>query len=76
MMILTQDRKKSVRAGEYIYITNDLEIVNEIGNRKVVLGEYKTLDVAEEILKTIFQYLRCKKPCYAMPESERGRMNG
>ena len=74
-MILTQDREKAVKAGTYIYVNADnysFQVVNELGKRKTVLGEYETKSHAEETLKTIFQYIRCKKPCYAMPEGREG----
>ena len=71
MMIYCQDRKKVIRAGEEIYINknpNGFQVINRLNSKAIVLGEYKTLDAAEETLKTIFQYIRCKKTCYAMPE--------
>lgn len=74
-MIYCQDRGKVIRAGEEIYINkkpNEFQVINRLNSKQVVLGEYKTLDVAEETLKTIFQYIRCKKPCYAMPEHTEG----
>lgn len=71
MMIYCQDREKVIKAGEEIYINKKLDefqVINRLNSKQIVLGEYKTLDVAEETLKTIFQYIRCKKTCYAMPE--------
>ena len=58
-MIYCQDREKVVRAGEEIYINknpNEFQVINNLNSKAIVLGEYKTLDVAEETLKTIFQY--------------------
>lgn len=75
MMIYCQDREKVVRAGEEIYINkrpDEFQVINKLNSKAIVLGEYKALDVAEETLKTIFQYIRCKKPCYAMPEHTEG----
>lgn len=71
MMIYCQDRGKVIRAGEEIYINknpNEFQVINKLNSKATVLGEYKQLNIAEEILKTIFQYIRCKKPCYTMPE--------
>ena len=75
MMIYCQDRSRVTRTGSDIYIVKsetNYQVVNEDREKETVLGEYKTLDVAEETLKTIFQYIRCKKPCYAMPEHTEG----
>ena len=74
-MIYCQDRSRVTRTGSDIYIVKsetNYQVVNEDREKETVLGEYKTLDVAEETLKTIFQYIRCKKPCYAMPEHTEG----
>lgn len=74
-MIYCQDREKVVRAGEEIYINkrpDEFQVINKLNSKAIVLGEYKKLDVAEETLKTIFQYIRCKKPCFAMPEHTEG----
>ncbi len=74
-MIYCQDRSRVTRTGSDIYIVKsetNYQVVNEDRGKETVLGEYKTLDVAEETLKTIFQYIRCKKPCYAMPEHTEG----
>ena len=51
---------------------NNYQVVNEDREKETVLGEYDKLNIAEETLKTIFQYIRCKKPCYAMPEGREG----
>lgn len=75
MMIYCQDRNRVTRAGSDIYIVkseNNYQVVNEDREKETVLGEYDKLNIAEETLKTIFQYIRCKKPCYAMPEHTEG----
>lgn len=75
MMIYCQDRGRVTRTGSDIYIVkseSNYQIINEDRGKETVLGRYDNENVADETLKTIFQYLRCKKPCYAMPEGREG----
>lgn len=71
MMIYCQDRNRVTRTGSDIYIVkseNSYQVINKDRGKETVLGRYDDAKVAEETLKTIFQYIRCKKPCYCMPE--------
>ena len=71
-MIYTQDRSSIVRIGKRLYILQigDMyHIMNKNNDNDVDdLGEYEKKNDAEEILKTIFQFLRGKKDSYCMPK--------
>lgn len=72
MMIFCQDREKIDKAGKRIYLLevgNKYQILNKHSDNEVtMLGEYEKKSDAEDILKTIFQYLRGRKDSYCMPK--------
>jgi hypothetical protein len=71
-MIFCQDRTKIEKTGKRIYLLqvgDRYQILNKHSDDEVtLLGEYEKKCDAEEILKTIFQYLRGRKESYCMPK--------